>query len=177
MYLIQEEYKMIVRKTSLAIGILVFLILILGTLPVTASRDLPKTVDCETGSLVDEVNVWCRGPYFFEILERNSVFRISYSHTYNGYLTISESVNVTKRDGTLLFSDTWTDTFPNDYLVTWQYWAFPDFKDAHFLFGFFYVNVRLVVENDQSSKIIRIPGFIFGISAIILDHNGKVITP
>ncbi len=168
---------MIVRKTSIPIGISVFLILILGTLPITTSSDLPNTVDCKNGNLVDEVNVRCRGPYFFEILERNSVFRITYSHTYNGVLTISECVNVTKRDGTLLFSDTQTDTFPNDYLVTWQYWVFPDFKDAHFLFGLFYVNVRLVVENDQSSKIIRIPGLIFGISAIILDHNGTVIAP
>ena len=170
--------KPLLRK-SLVFGIICLFVLM--SVPVMSSNEIlvvdQKYESLNKGGLIDEVNVRCRGPYFFEILERNSVFRITYSHTYNGDLTISEFVNVTKRDGTLLFSDTQTDTFPNDYLVTWQYWAFPDFKDAHFLFGFFDVNVKLVVENDQSSKIIRFPGLIFGISAIILDHNGKVITP
>ena len=132
--LIHEDGETSMKRKWLAIGII---LLFIGTsvIPLTAQKATEKpssqmnilsnnefvlksncenklnTVDCEMGGLVDEVNVRCRGPYIIEILERNSVFRITYSHTYNGYLTVSEFVNVTKRDGTLLFSDTKTTFF------------------------------------------------------------------
>jgi len=131
----------------------------------------------ERSGLIDNVNISCRGPFLFQILVRESVFSVSFNQTSSETVEISMDVNVTKKDGELLF-ETLTpfvvDLQPN-HSFHMGFWTFPDFRKAHHLFGFFDVNVDFTVLTDGSHKIERFRGFIFGISAIILDKEGKII--
>ena len=164
----KEHY---VRK-GLTVGVIC--LLTLTSIPMVSSNDTTSS-QSNTDGLIDKVNVWCEGPYFIEILERNSVFRVTFNHTHESTITIAMVVNVTKNDGTSLFGNsvTITRTIPNRHSSTWQFWTFPEFRKAGHWFGLFNVNVKLNVHDDGSAKQVTFRALIFGIASIILDRGVK----
>ena len=66
-------------RKGLAVGVIC--LLMLTSIPMVSSDDTTSS-QSNTDGLIDKVNVWCEGPYLIEILERNSVFRVSFNHTY-----------------------------------------------------------------------------------------------
>lgn len=157
-------------------GILVFL-LIFASFPIICSGDIGAISSYGFDGLIDKVNIWCRGPYIFEVIWRGSVFRVEFNHTNDEPIEVMMYLNVTKPDGTVLLKGMplHRPSLPPNFLSSWQYWGFSEFREKGYLFGFFFVNVDFLVLNDGSSRKVIFPGFIFGISAIILDRDGRIM--
>lgn len=129
------------------------------------------------GGLIDNVDIYCRGPYLFQIIIRECVFTVSFLNNNNELINLKLEVNVTTPDGTLLFH-------PGDPFYAWlnpghegnvQYWTFIDFRKARHLFGFFDINVKFTVRDDGSERREVFHCLIFGISAIIFNPEGEII--
>jgi len=131
-----------------------------------------------SGDLADQVNIKAFGASFFDVLVRGWVFRIESSNENNVEINFKMIVNVTKKDGTVLFTPLPViPPFPlkSYYTASGQFQIFRDFREKNYLFGFFDINVHFIVLDDNSSRKEVFHGMIFGISAIIFNNDGDVV--
>jgi len=162
-------------RKGLTVGVICLLILV--SVPNISSYD--KTLEpVNTEGLIDNIDIYCRGPYLFQIIIRECVFTVSFLNENNVPIDLKLCVNVTTRDGTLLFIEGapfYYYGLPPNHEGNMQYQTFRDFRKAGHLFGFFDINVYFRVRNDGSERKEVFHGFIFGISAVILNPEGEVI--
>jgi hypothetical protein len=169
---------MMIRK-GLAVGIIFLFVGI--TIAPSINQSIVtafNSIKIQNSEIIDYVNIWCEGPGILNSLARGPVFKVIYNHTYEvEELTTYMWINVTNKKGEILF---YTYEPLIDYNIPTNYsciifcWTFRNFwQKHHYLLGPFDINIRLWIQNDGSEKSITFNGFIFIISAIVMDENTK----
>lgn len=174
---IKEEDKMkdSCVKKGLVIGVICLLMLV--SVPNISSYN--KTSEpVNMGGLADNVPITCHGAYWINAILREWVFGITLINNNDVPINFKMLVDVTKRDGTILFDCSpviLPYPFKNGTLGHVQLVIFPQFREKRHLFGFFDVYVDFTVFEDGSSRKKVFHGLIFGISAVIFDIEGEII--
>ena len=156
------------RNKPLVVCIICLLILI--SIPMVSSDDT-SFASLNDGGLADHVKITIRKSNFLSTLFRSSVFFIEFWSNNNETINFYADVNVTSKDGRVIFEkkhDLMPPLEPH-FLWSWGYWYYIQFRQQGFLFGFFDINVKIQVVEDASIQTKTAHGIIFGISAIIWD--------
>jgi len=166
------------RKISKFILLVITITLLLPLSSFTNSCASGIQPKCFSENPMNNIEIICEGTFWLMAILRGDVFTTKITNKNNIFYRYAIKIWVEKPGNSTILGP-YEDLYKIEphSIVRYHLCDFYDFREAGCLFSFFYVYCELTIIYGftQYSITKRFPGFIWVISARILNENGKVI--